>query len=760
MVKLNALRARNIIFTVITAAGALFLSLAGSAPAQAGAAPWFKDAPPGMAIRWTGFYYITVPSDWKPSVERNDVFFYTGAHPDLMEDPSYSAVMLGTTRQKAPRNGEYRSFIADIEDSAAKGKVKNFSLREEEASFGGSPAVFWSFSGETGEGSSSRKMEGNLVVCKTPNADGTYTLAMLGGSTASIEKYRGSIKEILASAKEGPAPLERAASFPFGATQEAFRHSEGPFAAADGSVAVLDRFGKRVRIFGPAGVLLNEWGTGGKGEDGTFAWPTAAAFAPDGTLWVADEGYSMDAHLQHFSRKGEYLGKIKADRKKTWPEKGMYKPGFLAVTAEGKIVAIGRTDIGEAKAKDRAMVFSPSGELLYVWDFEGMKTAALLPGEKLVMTFEANDRSDKFAVFDLEGKRIMEWPFWGTGLPALPGDEKTYFRPKFLSSDGGGRVYAYDDSEYGIWMYDAQGVLIQVVPLSKTFGIVEGIAALPNGDLLVKDRPGGYAPGEPSVSLMKNAWPVSVPEKGKAEKEPAPGVSPGAAKDDAAPVQPMPGEESPEAELARLKEALRLREEAALLEKGGNLKGAAEKYRESLKFHNDPAVLPYAEGLEKIAALPPAAIPVPKPKPRPEPAVIPKESLAQPEQEAPAQPVKPELPPLPALEDPRKKAETLWNEAAALQQAYRYEEALVLYRKGLEISPDDKVSAHAAKLEAYIPKAKKSAEAIWNQAAGLQNAKKYDEALKKYREGLGIYYDKTVAEHAKKLEAFIARQKK
>jgi hypothetical protein len=730
----NSVRFRNwrIFLNAFLMAAVLLSACPGPSPAASG------DVPSGMTERWTGIFYITVPSDWKPLSDRGEVGFYTGAHPDLLniDDPSSKTggVFLAVTKQQL-RGGDYRSFIAEMEKMAKEDKVKNYSLKEEDISLGNRPAVFWSFSGEMEAGGGVRKIEGNMVVSKAPEPDGAHILVILAGTSSSVDKYRDSIKTILASAKEGPAPLEKAASFPFGATQEAFRHSEGPFAAADGSVAVLDRFGKRIRIFDPSGVLLDEWGTGGQGEDGTLAWPTVVAFAPDGTLWVADEGYSVDAHFQHFSRKGEFLGKIKADSK-TWPEKGIYKPGFLAVTAEGKLVAIGRTDIGKAKAKDRAMVFSPSGELLSVWDFEGMKTAALLPGEKLIMTFEANDKADKFAVFDLEGKRIAEWPFWGTGLPALPGDEKTYFRPKFVSSDGGGRVYAYDDSEYGVWMYDGQGVLIQVVPLRKSFGIVEGMAALPNGDILVKDRPGGYTPGDPSISLLKNALPVSVPEPGKAEKEPASGRAPEAAKD-----APAAGD-SIEAELARLKKALKLRREATLLEEEGDLPGAAKKYRESLEYYDDPAVAPYAEGLEKIASLPPAA-----------------DSPAQPAHAKPEPRPKPPLPPLPSLEDPRKKAETVWNEAAVLQQAFKYEEALELYKKGLEIYPDASVKDHAKKLEAFIPKAKARAEQIWNEAAALQTAKKYKEALEKYREGLGIYHNQKVEDHVEKLKAFIGRQK-
>ena len=749
----------------------LLMLLAAELPA-AGAAPSADDVPPGMALRWAGLFYIAVPSDWKPVVERDGVGFFTGAHPDLMDDPSSAELpvaALAVTRQKAPKGGGYRAFFEQMESMASKDKAKNFTSSEEEIGIGGHPAVFYSFSAEVDVKGTARKVEGNIVVGKEPDTEGMHTLVMLAGSSASMEKYRSVIKTMLASAKEGNAPLEKGSSFPFGATQEAFRHSEGPFVAADGTAAVMDRFGKRIRLFDPAGVLQGEWGTNGKGEDGTFAWPTFIAFAPDGSLYVADEGYSVDAHIQHFSRKGEFLGKIKADPK-TLGEKGIYKPEFLGVTETGKIVTLGSTDI--SKGKPRVLVFSPDGKLLSVWETPRVKKMALLPGERLVMSREATDRADTFALCDLEGKMLKEWPFWGTDLPATPGDEKVYFRPEHIAADGEGRIYAYDDSEEGIWIYGPDGRFLQVVPAGRTFGIIEGMAALPNGDVIIKDRPSGYGPGEPSIHRMKNAFPAKIlpavekTSDGQHRIETPPGqvpetetAVPGTSLQEQGSSAAGAGKaESLEEELARLKKALSLREAAVSLEEGGDFAGAAAKYRESLEYHHDPAAKEYAEGLELRAALPQQ--PEKPAGERPgkqsgeqthgeQPKVEPKEEP----KEEPSLII--DLPPL----DSREQAEAIWTEAAELQKAKKYEEALKLYRKGLGLTPDDNVRAHAARLEAFIPKAKEKAEAIWRRAGELQNAKKYTEALKKYREGLDIYYNRVVDDHVRKLEAFIMKKK-
>lgn len=131
-----------------------------------------------------------------------------------------------------------------------------------------------------------------------------------------------------------------------------------------------------------------------------------------------------------------------------------------------------------------------------------------------------------------------------------------------------------------------------------------------------------------------------------------------------------------EAELARLKRALSLREEAERLEDDGDLPGAAAKYRESLPMHADPAVEAYIIDLEERAGRAAVA----------------------------------EEPTVPAAEpegDPRSRAEAVWRQAAELQLAERYEEALVKYHEGLSILHDTVVEEHVRKLEKFIQRRKK-----------------------------------------------------
>lgn len=298
----------------------LFAFFPAGAGAQEAEPPALTDAPEGMLFRWVPPYYMTIPSGWKPMVERREgVGFFTGSHPEALdgapsEDVSMAALMV--MKQTPPKGGGYKSFYEDIEKEASKGKVKNFVSREEETTIGGQPAVFYSFSGEMEVGGGSRKMEGNMVLSVQPDAEGKHTLVALMGTSSSLEQLRDGIKNILASAKEAKAPLQPVASFPYGSTQESFRHIYGPAVAADGAVAVGESLGEgRIRLFDSKGAQLAEWGSRGKGEDGTFNYPQAMVFGPDGSLYVVDGGYTVDPHVQRFSRTGEFLGKIRADKK-------------------------------------------------------------------------------------------------------------------------------------------------------------------------------------------------------------------------------------------------------------------------------------------------------------------------------------------------------------------------------------------------------------------------------------------------------------
>ncbi len=183
--------------------------------------------------------------------------------------------------------------------------------------------------------------------------------------------------------------------------------------------------------------------------------------------------------------------------------------------------------------------------------------------------------------------------------------------------------------------------------------------------------------------------------------------------------------------------------EAAALQNSGKLEEALEKYLQGLKISEDEKIKAHAAKLEQYI----------------------KDLKAKQEKEAEETVAKAKA---------REQAEKIWEEAAKLQEAEKFEEALDKYREGLKISDDGNVRGHVKKLEQYLKdlrakqakeaaekaRAKARAEKIWEEAAKLQNAKKYEEALKRYREGLAIQEDPVIRDHVGKLEQYIKDMKK
>ncbi len=763
--------------------------------------------------RWMAPYWVEVPASWKPLVDRREgVMFFTGAPPDSIGSPQEegrSILAVGVMRQAPPPGMGYEALLESFEKEISREKPKNFTSSRKEISLGSVPAVYVSFSGEVELEGASRKVGGNFILTKETDGEGNLTLVMVMGNASGLEEHKEELETLLSSAREGEPPLKLEKSFPYGATQEAFRHTFGLAWASDGVFALGDSTNCKIRLFDAEGTLLEEWGKKGKGEEGSFSYPQGMAFAPDGSLWVVEEGYSVRARVQRFSRKGELLQKIELSPKIVG-EKGIYKPPFVGITDSGKIVISGLTDITDGEY--RVLVFAPSGDLLASWEPGETGGMAVLPGDRLVLLQEnpETDRNPLFCVYDLQGKKLAQWPFYGAGFSPTPGDRDVYFNPKAMASDEAGNIYVYDDSEDALWIYDGEGRFFQALPVREHFGIFLDMAASPGGHVVVQDRPGSYGPGEPSLHIMKNTCISSSSKPSEITPEPEPKS------------ENVLGEEGLRAELERLKKALALREEALALERGGDLYGAIAKYRESLPFSPDPAVEAYVAELEQelekgkeVASKAPEkaleAAQAPEPEKDAEvsgeaPGASEKPAISL-ESLLPEPPAPPELPELTEASPPaspydeakklefegrryeallkyeevlrenpdpamqahvrelesllRREARQVVTQAVAVQNRGEYHEALRLYRESLVIFPLEQVKDYADRLEILLHQgaqsqdARAKAEALWREGAELQKNWRYQEALKKYKEGLALSPDPKMEEHVKKLEAFL-----
>jgi tripartite motif-containing protein 71 len=169
--------------------------------------------------------------------------------------------------------------------------------------------------------------------------------------------------------------------------------------------------------------------------------PSAAAFAPDGTILVAE---AAGHRVSRFSRDGQRVG--------SWGQHGsgageLLRPGGLAVGPDGLVYV---ADTGN----DRIQVFDPSGVLVRAWGRRGRgagelcePSAIVLDEQRVYVTDAGNER---IAVFDTAGRWL------GAIEPAAEGGSPRP-RPAGLCGDGAGRLFVTDAANQAVGVFDLSG---------------------------------------------------------------------------------------------------------------------------------------------------------------------------------------------------------------------------------------------------------------------------------------------------------------
>ena len=118
-----------------------------------------------------------------------------------------------------------------------------------------------------------------------------------------------------------------------------------------------------IGVYDETGKLLRRWGKQGNG-DGDVWGPGGMAFAPDGTLYVADQN---NHRIQMFTPEGRFLGKWGKHGSEPGQFGGLERAGsrfggphFVALDASGRVY----TTEG---VHGRVQVFSPFGQPLMAW---------------------------------------------------------------------------------------------------------------------------------------------------------------------------------------------------------------------------------------------------------------------------------------------------------------------------------------------------------------------------------------------------------
>lgn len=260
--------------------------------------------------------------------------------------------------------------------------------------------------------------------------------------------------------------------------------------APDGTLYIADSRNHRILHLDLQGNPLHSWGTYADGVgtpigEGTFNEPWGIAVGPDGSVYVAD---TWNHRIEKFTADGRFIT--------TWGSFGQgeapdsfYGPRGLAVDAEGRVYV---TDTGNK----RIVIFDADGN--YITEFG---SAGFEPGQFDEPTSVAIDRNGTVYVADTWNQRIqtfsrLESPEGLVFLPDKQWDVYGWFgqsldNKPFIAVNDDLHVFVTDPEGYRVMEFDQNGEVVRVWGdygnTNTGFGLASGIAIDPEGNVWVSD---------------------------------------------------------------------------------------------------------------------------------------------------------------------------------------------------------------------------------------------------------------------------------
>lgn len=247
---------------------------------------------------------------------------------------------------------------------------------------------------------------------------------------------------------EGSAPSSKQAKI-FGATGEkpdSFMRPRGVAADAAGNFYVADTGNHRVQKFTADGNFILSLGTRGK-DIGQLESPNGIAIDNKNNVYVVDAANQM---LLRFGPDGKFQDQWKGD------DLGFYGPRDVSIAPDGRVYIVDQ-------GRSRIVVFDPTEEVFTSFGSPGkeegqfMEPMGITIGDDLVFVTESGNR--RIQVFDLDGKFVRQWAVdvWDRGIDSYP--DCVFDRDNSL-------LYVTGEQEEDVIAFDVNGKRVRDVQLS------------------------------------------------------------------------------------------------------------------------------------------------------------------------------------------------------------------------------------------------------------------------------------------------------
>lgn len=226
--------------------------------------------------------------------------------------------------------------------------------------------------------------------------------------------------------------------------------------APDGTLYVADTDNHRIQHFTAQGEPLGAWGsfadvTQAQAPGGTFNQPWGIGVGPDGSVFVAD---TWNHRVQKFNAQGEFLASWGYFGTAEAPE-AFWGPRDIAVDASGRVFV---SDTGNK----RIVVFDSDGNFITQFGSAGLGAGQFdepvgLAVDKQGIVYVADTWNQRIQTFrELDGQFLPDrsWDiaaWYGQSLENKP----------FLAVDENGNVFATDPEGYRVLQFDSQGQIVR-----------------------------------------------------------------------------------------------------------------------------------------------------------------------------------------------------------------------------------------------------------------------------------------------------------